>query len=969
MRKPIVLSIVVVSLVALAAVAIVALQPAAPAPLTPRISGPQPVGAVGTPVVVTADTGDVVDGNVIVGAAVKQDVSPALRDIPIPPVVQVPDSQVREMGEPGETGEKEGVGPEIERAQTQDSVVQTAVGNAPQALTAGVNFDGVTNLDGVYPPDTNGDVGPNHYVQMVNLHMQIFNKSGTSLLGPIPANQIWSGFGGSCQTRNDGDPVVLYDPIADRWILSQFTAANPYGECVAVSTTSDPTGSYYRYFFQFSTTIFYDYPKLGVWPDGYYLSANRFSGNTFSGGSAIALERDKMLLGQTARFVQFNTSSSYGTLLPSDLNGSNVPTGEPNFFAEIGSTALHLWKFHIDWTTTSNSTFTGPTSLTVATYNVLCSTTRNCVPQPSTSVKLDGLGDRLMHSLAYRKFSDHESLVVSHNVNAASSGTQAGVRWYEIRDPNGTATLYQQGTYAPDTTNRWLGSLAMDKDGNIGLGYSASSTSVYPGIRYTGRLATDTLGQMTQGETTMIAGSGSQTGTGYRWGDYAMMAVDPSDDCTFWFTTEYIPSTGTAPWKTRIGSFKFPSCGASGGTATFTPTPTNTSTPTSTSTPTKTSTSTNTPTVTPTPTGSNTPTVTPTASNTPTATNTPTPSSTPTNTPTPTYTSTPFGSELQNGVAVTGLAGSLNSQTNFTMNVPAGATNLVFAMSGGTGDADLYVRFGAQPTTSTYDCRPYVSGNNETCSFAAPQVGTYYVMLVGYSAYSGVSLVGSYQVSGPTNTPTPTPTPSNTPTPTNTPLPGNCPNASGGYCRSNTDTRAWIAGTTNQSITSDDATKSVTLPFNFTFAGTAYLSVNVSSNGNAHFGTASNAYSNVAIPSTANPNALLAIFWDDLAPNLGGAIYTGVSGTSPNRTFVIEWRNVDHYGVSGTNGATFEIQLDEGTNHVWFLYQDTDFGSASYNTGLSATSGVENAAGSAGNQYSYNSAALINGLVLHFWPQ
>jgi hypothetical protein len=183
------------------------------------------------------------------------------------------------------------------------------------------------------------------------------------------------------------------------------------------------------------------------------------------------------------------------------------------------------------------------------------------------------------------------------------------------------------------------------------------------------------------------------------------------------------------------------------------------------------------------------------------------------------------------------------------------------------------------------------------------------------------------------------------------------------------ETRAWIAGTTNQSIASDDTTKSVTLPFSFTFAGTAYTSIKISSNGNAHFGTASNAYSNVAIPATANPNALLAAFWDDLAPNLGGAIYTGVSGTSPNRKFVIEWRNVNHYGVSGTNGATFEIQLDESTNHIWFLYQDTDFGSASYNTGLSATSGVENAAGSAGNQYSYNTAVLTNNKVLHFWPQ
>jgi hypothetical protein len=214
-------------------------------------------------------------------------------------------------------------------------------------------------------------------------------------------------------------------------------------------------------------------------------------------------------------------------------------------------------------------------------------------------------------------------------------------------------------------------------------------------------------------------------------------------------------------------------------------------------------------------------------------------------------------------------------------------------------------------------------------------------------------------VTGPTDTPTPTPTPTAT---------GTCPNASGGYCRTDTETRTWIAGTTNQSITGDDTTKSVTLPFSFTFAGTAYSSVKISSNGNIHFGTASNAYSNVAIPNTGNPNALIAALWDDLSPNNGGAIYTAVSGTGPNRTFVVEWRGVPRYNA-GTNGATFEIQLTETTNQIWIVYQDTDFGNASYNAGASATSGVENAAGSAGNSYSYNQAVLTTNKVLHFWPQ
>ncbi len=543
------------------------------------------------------------------GPDIHHDVSPPLHDIP-PIEPPGPPEEVREWLEFLQTRHMQ-PGPQVADPVLQGSLI------GPAAPAAANNFDGVPNIDGVYPPDTNGDVGPNHYVQMVNLHFQIWDKSGNSLYGPAASNTLWSGFGGPCETRNDGDPIVLYDPLADRWVMSQFTAANPYGECVAVSTTGDPTGTWYRYFFQFSTTVFYDYPKLGVWPDGYYLSANRFGTISFQGASAIVLDRAKMLNGQPATFQQFNTSTSYGTLLPADLDGATLPpTGAPATFAEIGSSALHLWKFHVDWTTPANSTFTGPATLTAASYNQLCPLTRSCVPQPGTSVGLDGLGDRLMHRLAYRNFSDHESLVVAHNVNAASSGTQAGVRWYEIRNPSTTPTLYQQGTFAPDTTHRWMGSVAMDQSGNIALGYSVSSSSVYPGIRYTGRLAGDPLGQMTQGETSLIAGSGSQTGSGSRWGDYAMMAVDPVDDCTFWFTTEYMPSTGTAPWRTRIGSFKFPSCG--GVIPTATPTSTNTPIPG------PTSTATSTPTNTPIPVLTNTPTRTPTSI--PTNTFTPAPS-------------------------------------------------------------------------------------------------------------------------------------------------------------------------------------------------------------------------------------------------------------------------------------------------------------------------------------------------------
>ncbi len=825
--------------------------------LSPARLGPAPVINDDSTPVSPAGDGLIQDGVLQsapnIGYATMMDVSRPLREI-IPFQLEAP-TTLREMGVPGET---EQIGPLVERPQIQDPVLQTSIsGNlqeAPQPLAPAplVNFDGVGNVAGVYPPDTNGDVGPNHYVQMVNLHLQIWNKSGVSLYGPVASNTIWSGFGGSCQTRNDGDPVVLYDQMADRWILSQFTASNPYGECVAVSTTGDPTGSYYRYFFQFSTSVFYDYPKLGIWPDGYYLTANRFT-SLFQGASAIALERDKMLTGQTARFVEFKTNTAYGSLLPTDLDGSTLPpAGSPNFIMEMGSTAMHMWKFKVDWVTTANSTLTGPSTINVAAYNALCSSTRSCVPQPGTSVKLDGLGDRLMHRLAYRNFGSYESLVVSHSVNVASSGTQAGFRWYEVRSPNGTPAIYQQGSFAPNADHRWMPSIAMDRDGNIGLVYSISnSTSIYPSIRYTGRLASDPLGTLPQGETTLISGSGSQTGTASRWGDYAMISVDPVDDCTFWMTTEYMPSTGSAPWKTRIGAFKFPSCGGVVPTAT----PTNTAVP-------------------------------------PTATNTPVPP-TPTNTPVPpTATNTPTGPTATNTP------------------VPPTATNTPI------------------PPTATNTPIPPTA----------------------------------------TNTPIP-PTATNTPIPPTATPTSSCANLAAGYCRTDTESRAWIAGTTNQNITADDTTKTVTLPFTFKFAGTNYTTVKISSNGNAHFSTASSAYNNVAIPATARPNALIAALWDDLNPSStgGGAIYTATSGVAPNRTFVIEWRDVRRYG-SGTSGATFQIQLQETSNHVWILYQDTIFGAAAYDSGLSATSGIENTTGSAGNAYSFNTAVLTNGKVLHFWP-
>jgi hypothetical protein len=474
-----------------------------------------------------------------------------------------------------------------------DPVQQTVAASLAMPAPIG-SFDGIDQAGGCgncIPPDPNGDVGPNHYVEMVNSSFAVYSKTGTLLAGPTNINSLFQGLSANapCRLYNDGDPVVVYDQIADRWVLSQFAVnggSGPYDECFAISTTPNPAGTYFVYDFHLSDTVFHDYPKLGVWPDAYYMTTNQFggAGQTFSGAGAFAFERDKMLLGQTARMVFFDeglVNSSFGGMLPSDLDGTGPPTGSPNYFAEVdspintpslGADAMRIWKFHVDWSNTANSTFGlngQPNSiLPVAMWNPsqCVEGQGTCVPQLGSPYMLDVIGDRIMFRLAYRNFGDHESLVVNHSVLADA---RIGVRWYEVRSPGSSPTIFQQGTFAPtDALYRWMGSIAMDHVGNIAVGYSTSSAADYPSIAYAGRLTTDPLGQLSQGEAQLFAGTGSENVGFYvppvgRWGDYSDLTVDPADDCTFWYVNEYfndvIPDPG-APWRTRIGSFKFPGC-------------------------------------------------------------------------------------------------------------------------------------------------------------------------------------------------------------------------------------------------------------------------------------------------------------------------------------------------------------------------------------------------------------------------
>jgi subtilisin-like proprotein convertase family protein len=461
--------------------------------------------------------------------------------------------------------------------QQQDPVVQSLLGTGPNIPSPTTTFEGMgTGIAGFTiqgaPPDTDGDIGPNHYVQIVNSSVTIFNRTGGRLLGPVNTNTFFANFaaGLNCQNTNDGDGVVRYDRLADRWVVSQFSVNGgngPFFQCIAVSTTPDPTGSYARY--QFTFNAFNDYPKMGLWPDAYYFTYNLFPNNQFGGADVCAVDRARMLQGLSATQQCFSTGVNFGGLLAADLDGPTLPpAGEPNFLLALDTNALDFFKFHVDFVTPANSRFSGstPTTIPVAAFTPLCNG-GTCVVQPGTTNKLDSLADRLMNRLVFRNFGDHLALLVSH---AVAAGTGGGVRFYELRLPTTpctfadcpTPTIFQQGTFAPDTAFRWMSSMAFDKDGNIGTGYSISSSTINPSIRYTGRLVTDALGTMGQGEATIIAGTGSQTGTLTRWGDYSSMNIDPTDDCTYWFTTEYMGASGTFNWHTRVGNFKFASCGA-----------------------------------------------------------------------------------------------------------------------------------------------------------------------------------------------------------------------------------------------------------------------------------------------------------------------------------------------------------------------------------------------------------------------
>ncbi len=712
---------------------------------------------------------------------------------------------------------------------------------------------------GVSPGDPVVEVGANHVIYAVNsggsgTYFNVYNKTGTLVAGPITFGSL-APAGTACAV-DGGDPIVMYDRQAGRWLLLVLDNSNL---CTYVSKTSDPvTGGWWAY--NYATPTLPDYPHCGVWNDAYVCGDNE-------GGAQVSLyafDRANMLNGATARpaqrFASIPKLAGYGfqIITPATYYGSTAaPAGRKQILARHNDDEAHagaaangtqdfldLFELTIDWTTPANSGITALPQVPITEFN---SWFRNystfaTVPQPGSTSRLDPIREVLLNQLVYRNMGSYEAIVgtLATNQDPARTGTvvDSGIRWFELRKVGaGAWTLFQEGTFSPgdSSTHHLMGTIMMDKFGNIGLGYNVTKTTAptkFATLGYTGRTAADPAGVMSLGENEVAVGAAVETSG--RWGDYYQMTVDPVDDCTFWFVGMYRPA---GSWQTRIADFKFPACGGattysisgtvttSGGTGingvsvsngsvsattnasgaytlsgvangaytltpslsgyTFSPTTRSvtvssanvtgqnfTGTPpanippvanftftTSALTASFTDTSTDSDGTiasrswnfgdSTTSTATN-PSKTYAAAGTYTVTLTVTDNGSATNTRTSSVTVTAGGggTVLTNGVPVTGLAATTGNSLDFTMVVPAGASNLVFTTSGGTGDVDMYVKLGSAPTDTVYDCRPYTGGNAETCTFAAPTAGTYYVRLKAYAAFSGLSLVGSYSIGG-----------------------------------------------------------------------------------------------------------------------------------------------------------------------------------------------------------------------------
>lgn len=462
----------------------------------------------------------------------------------------------------------------IDSAALPDPLVDRGPNPVTTAPTVDLVFDGLTNADNIaaglgatLPADPNGDVGPDHYVQLVNTLLAVYSKTGQRLAGPVRINALWTGTGGVCERCNDGDPIVVYDQTADRWVVSQFAVCEEgnYALCTAVSQTGDPTGAYNLY--QFPAPRFPDYPKYGVWPDTLY-NAYYIATNEDGGVGAYALERDQMLWGRPARMIRFY-EPGVNFMLPSDLDGAETPPhGSPNYYYTFlpagqwgaAEDSLVIYHYRPRFDAPTESSFYPAQIIPISRFNYTVCGYFNlfCIPQPDTTARLDPVSEWPMWRLQYRNFGVYQTLVGNFTVETTGDrGGGAGIRWFELMNNGGQWSMVQEGTHAPDSDYRFMGSAALDGRGNLALGYSVSGPNTYPSLRLAARRSSDLLGRLGP-EVSLIEGGGSQTSDSSRWGDYSSLTVDPSDDKTFWYTGIYYDQTSEYGWKTAIGTFTVP---------------------------------------------------------------------------------------------------------------------------------------------------------------------------------------------------------------------------------------------------------------------------------------------------------------------------------------------------------------------------------------------------------------------------
>jgi hypothetical protein len=833
---------------------------------------------------------------ITVGRSYNNDLSKPVRQLAKLPTTQQPQREAAENAT-------------IHKVQrtVHDPVVQSSPAR-PNMPGTTLNFDGIP-FPGVVcncaPPDTNGEVGLDQYVQIVNEGFQVWNKNtGASLLGPVAISSLWAGFGGLCETNGFGDPVVLFDQLANRWVITQFAGNYPAtpitDQCIAVSTSSDATGTYARYGFHM-TDNFYDYPKFGVWPDAYYASANIFnsSGTAFLGPQAFAFDRAAMLAGTPATFIAGPLGSpTDDAFMPADLDGMTPPpAGSPNPYVSVGTNATWpVHKFHVDFANPANSTFTQTATLTPAPFTPL----GGGIPQADTADQLDTLADRGMFRNAYRNFGDHESLV--GNITVASGGV-AGIRWFEVNNlTSGTPSFVQQSTYQPDSTYRWMGSAAMDGNGNLALGFSASDATIHPQIRYAGRLATDPASTLGQGEAHLFDGTGSQLDTVSRWGDYSDMTVDPVDDCTFWYTQEYYQTDSSFNWRTRIGNFKFPSCTSA-------------------------------------PSGTLEGTVTDSSSNPIAGVH---------------ITAAPLGASTTTG-----------PDGHYSLTLPVGDYSVTASAFGYvdqtkpgsvTDGGDTVVNFTLQasPSGSLGGTVHDNNGNplaNGTVTILGTPIAPATTDAAGHYSFPSVPN-GTYNVKAEAGRCNTAQTDSVTVAGSTThdfTLPQRT-DSFGYFCR--VETPNYIEGDTPLALSGDDSFTSVSLPFSFSLYGTSYSTGYVCTNGYVSFTSGTCFFSNSGIPSTGDPNGAIYPYWDDLIVDGSSTMWTKTL-TGPNR-FVIEWRNARYFD-DASKRVDFEVVLYENGQ---ILTQYRNIAADAREQGSSATLGIENADGSVAFQYSSNEPTI-----------